>query len=252
MAELAGVTVRTLHHYDEIGLLSPSGRTSAGYRRYGDADLERLQQVRYYRELGFPLEEISAIIDRPGAARRPPAPPARAADGTDQAVAEMVAAIEFAMEANKMGIQLTPEERFEVFGDFDPEEHEAEGSSAGATPTRTGSRSGGPRATRRRTGCAQGGERGWGRRIVAVMASGAPADSRGDGPGRGAPAANRPLVLRVLVRDPHRVGRHVPRRRAVHRDYEKIAPGWRSTCTTRFGGTLHAAPADPACDGVGS
>ena len=65
VAELAGVTVRTLHHYDEIGLLSPSERTNTGYRRYDDADLERLQQILYYRELEFSLEEIAAILDDP-------------------------------------------------------------------------------------------------------------------------------------------------------------------------------------------
>jgi len=47
VARLAGVTVRTLHHYDEIGLLSPSERTPAGYRRYTDADLDRLQRVLF-------------------------------------------------------------------------------------------------------------------------------------------------------------------------------------------------------------
>ena len=67
VAELAGVTVRTLHHYDEIGLLSPSERTSTGYRRYDDADLERLQQILYYRELEFSLEEIATILDDPQA-----------------------------------------------------------------------------------------------------------------------------------------------------------------------------------------
>src|SRR5262245_24396153 len=67
VAEIAGVTVRTLHHYDEIGLLSPSDRTSTGYRRYDDADLDRLQQIRFYRELDFPLEEIAAILDDPDA-----------------------------------------------------------------------------------------------------------------------------------------------------------------------------------------
>lgn len=54
VAGFAGVTVRTLHHYDEIGLLSPSGRSSAGHRRYDDADLDRLQRILFYRELGFP------------------------------------------------------------------------------------------------------------------------------------------------------------------------------------------------------
>ena len=65
VAGLAGVTVRTLHHYDEIGLLSPDGRSRAGYRRYGDADLARLQQIMFYRELGFALDEIAAMLDDP-------------------------------------------------------------------------------------------------------------------------------------------------------------------------------------------
>src|SRR3954465_2394362 len=53
VARLAGVTVRTLHHYDEIGLVSPSGRSPAGYRLYDAADLDRLQAVLAYRALGF-------------------------------------------------------------------------------------------------------------------------------------------------------------------------------------------------------
>ena len=60
---MAGVTVRTLHHYDDIGLLVPGERTSAGYRVYTDADLERLQQIRFYRELGFGLDEIAVLLD---------------------------------------------------------------------------------------------------------------------------------------------------------------------------------------------
>ena len=67
VAALAGVTVRTLHHYDRIGLLSPSGRTSAGYRQYSPADLDRLHQVLLYRELGFPLEEVATLLDDPSA-----------------------------------------------------------------------------------------------------------------------------------------------------------------------------------------
>src|SRR3954464_14032056 len=67
VAALAGVTVRTLHHYDRIGLLSPSVRTAAGYRRYTPSDLDRLHQVLVYRELGFPLEEIATLLDDPGA-----------------------------------------------------------------------------------------------------------------------------------------------------------------------------------------
>ncbi|MEN3308048.1 MAG: MerR family transcriptional regulator, thiopeptide resistance regulator, partial [Micromonosporaceae bacterium] len=55
VARYAGISVRTLPHYDELKLLSPSGRTRAGYRRYDDADLQRLQQILFYRELGFAL-----------------------------------------------------------------------------------------------------------------------------------------------------------------------------------------------------
>src|SRR5262249_34912526 len=65
LARLAGVSVRTLHHYDEIDLLRPSARSSAGYRLYGQKDLERLQQVLFFRELGFPLEEIARIVRDP-------------------------------------------------------------------------------------------------------------------------------------------------------------------------------------------
>src|SRR3954462_4391959 len=63
LAKLTGVTVRALHHYDEIGLVRPSQRTAAGYRLYTDADVLRLQQVLLFRELGLPLEEIASAID---------------------------------------------------------------------------------------------------------------------------------------------------------------------------------------------
>jgi MerR family transcriptional regulator, thiopeptide resistance regulator len=66
VSELAGVTVRTLHHYDEIGLLRPSGRSEAGYRLYGHADLERLQEIVVWRQLGFSLTEVQDLLDDPG------------------------------------------------------------------------------------------------------------------------------------------------------------------------------------------
>ena len=127
VAALAGVTVRTLHHYDRIGLLSPSGRTSAGYRQYAPADLDRLHRVLLYRELGFPLEEVATLLDDPSA---DPADHLRRQhrllrDRLERTTA-MVAAVEKEMEARSMGISLTPEERFEVFGEHDPEQYEAE------------------------------------------------------------------------------------------------------------------------------
>ena len=63
VADVFGVTVRTLHHYDEIGLLVPSERSAAGYRLYTDGDLRRLQQIVVYRRLELPLEEIGSLLE---------------------------------------------------------------------------------------------------------------------------------------------------------------------------------------------
>jgi MerR family transcriptional regulator, thiopeptide resistance regulator len=69
LAKLTGITVRALHHYDEIGLVQPSDRSRAGYRLYGDDDVLRLQQVLVYKELGLPLDEIAAVLDDPAYSR---------------------------------------------------------------------------------------------------------------------------------------------------------------------------------------
>ncbi|HEX4813862.1 MAG TPA: MerR family transcriptional regulator, partial [Nonomuraea sp.] len=127
VARLAGVTVRTLHHYDEIGLLPPGERTRAGYRRYTDADLVRLQHILLYRELGFPLEEIAVILDEPAAdelthlRRQHELLTERA-----RRLHGRIAAVERAIQARTLGLALTPAERFEIFGDFRPEDHDAE------------------------------------------------------------------------------------------------------------------------------
>lgn len=65
VADLVGISVRTLHHYDEIGLLVPDQITDAGYRIYSDENLEMLQQILFFRELGFPLLKIKEIIHSP-------------------------------------------------------------------------------------------------------------------------------------------------------------------------------------------
>ncbi|WP_042403410.1 MerR family transcriptional regulator [Streptacidiphilus carbonis] len=118
VAGFAGTTVRTLHHYDEIKLLSPSGRTAGGYRRYDDADLDRLQQILFYRELGFSLEEIAGILDDREVSpsehlRRQHA----LLTGRIERLQQMAAAVEEALEARSMGINLSPEEKFEIFGE---------------------------------------------------------------------------------------------------------------------------------------
>ncbi|MFC5835376.1 MerR family transcriptional regulator [Nonomuraea insulae] len=127
VARLAGITVRTLHHYDEIGLLTPGERTHAGYRRYTDADLTRLQQILLYRELGFPLDDIAVILDEPRIddlthLRRQHELLTRKAERLH----EVITAVERAMQARTTGITLTPAERLEIFGRFRPEDHDAE------------------------------------------------------------------------------------------------------------------------------
>lgn len=127
VAKLAGVTVRTLHHYDALGLLSPGGRSAAGYRLYGEEDLKRLQRILYYRELGFTLKEIATILDDPKTPEMVHLErQRRLLQGRMERLSAMVAAIDREMEAREMDIRLTPEERLEVFGDFRPEEYEEE------------------------------------------------------------------------------------------------------------------------------
>ena len=65
VAELVGVSIRTLHHYDQIGLLSPKEITDSGYRLYSEENLETLQQILFFKELGFTLKEIKKIINSP-------------------------------------------------------------------------------------------------------------------------------------------------------------------------------------------
>ena len=127
VAELSGVTIRTLHHYDELGLLSQGGRSAAGYRIYEERDLERLQRILFYRELGFTLGEISTIVDDPrtdtlGHLRRQ----RELLNERIERLRTMVDAIDYEMEAMIMEIPLTPEERLEVFGEFRPEDYAEE------------------------------------------------------------------------------------------------------------------------------
>src|SRR5579875_201057 len=116
VATLAHVSVRTLHHYDAIGLLQPSGRTAGGHRRYNKVDLQRLQAILFYRELDFGLDDIAAMLADPRDAEshlRSQHQMLRERIGRDQ---RLLRAVERELEAREMGMSLTPEEQFEVFG----------------------------------------------------------------------------------------------------------------------------------------
>ena len=117
LARMSHVSVRTLHHYDSIGLLTPSGRRPAGYRLYSGADLRQLRQILFYRELEFGLDEIAEMLAAPDAGaddqlRRQH----RLLRQRQARTRALLAALEKEMEARKMGISLTPEEQFEIFG----------------------------------------------------------------------------------------------------------------------------------------
>jgi DNA-binding transcriptional MerR regulator len=129
VARLAGVTVRTLHHYDQIGLLPPSGRAANGYRTYTAVDLARLQRVLSWRELGFDLEQVADLVATDGS----PATVAEQLRRQHSLLVERIerlqavaATVHKTMEAHDMGIRLTPEEMLEVFGEHDPTEHAEE------------------------------------------------------------------------------------------------------------------------------
>ncbi|HUY96754.1 MAG TPA: MerR family transcriptional regulator [Verrucomicrobiae bacterium] len=121
VAKLANVTVRTLHHYHEAGVLRPTLRTESGYRMYSAADLERLQRILCYRQVGMGIAEIRTLLDAP--ADDPLAQLRRQhrllTDRIEQ-LERMRQAVAKMMEARRMGLQLDPHEMVEVFGGDDP------------------------------------------------------------------------------------------------------------------------------------
>ena len=117
LSRLSGVSVRTLHHYDEIGLVSPVTRSGGGYRLYDAEALARLRQVLFYRELGFALDDIASMLADPSLTTE--AHLRKQHHLLRDQIArkhELLGALEKEMGARNMGIALTPEEQFEVFG----------------------------------------------------------------------------------------------------------------------------------------
>jgi MerR family transcriptional regulator, thiopeptide resistance regulator len=133
VAELAGVSVRSLLHYEEIGLLAADARSEAGDWLYSHRDLERLQEILGWRELGFSLAEIGNLVgdlhyDRSGALRRQRA----LAKVQGERLASLTEALDRAIAAHDSG---EPQEEATMFDGFNPADHEDESRERwGATP----------------------------------------------------------------------------------------------------------------------
>lgn len=127
VANAAGVSVRTLHHYDSIGLLVPSARTDAGYRLYTHQDVERLQEILFFRELDIGLDDIAVLLAGGALDRRAALELQREMLVHKAArIRKLVASIDGALDASVKGRQMDKDEMLEVFGDFDPTEYEEE------------------------------------------------------------------------------------------------------------------------------
>lgn len=127
VAGLTGVTVRTLHHYDDIGLLNPQARSDTGYRLYGDTQIARLHDILLWRSLGFPLDEIRALLDDP---RHDPLEAMQL--HRDRllrevgALQERVCALDEAIARHTRGEALRDADLVVLFDGFDPAEHAEE------------------------------------------------------------------------------------------------------------------------------
>ena len=125
VSKLTGVSVRTLHHYDAIGLLKPTKVTAAGYRLYDDTALSRLQSILLFRELQFPLKEIKAILD--SSSFDPSAALTQQIELLELQYKHIGELISFAREIQKKGVN---EMNFHVFDKSEIEQYKAEARAA--------------------------------------------------------------------------------------------------------------------------
>jgi DNA-binding transcriptional MerR regulator len=127
VAQIAKISVRTLHHYDAIGLLVPSARSEAGYRLYADDDLLRLQQILIGRELGMTLEAIGRSLDDPAFDRRKALLEQRKLlERRAEETAEMIRAVDRALDVIERRGPERNSDMKDLFAGFDPSKYEAE------------------------------------------------------------------------------------------------------------------------------
>ncbi|PIC85878.1 MerR family transcriptional regulator [Sporosarcina sp. P20a] len=127
VAELVGISVRTLHHYDEIGLLTPEETTDVGYRYYSEQNLETLQQILFFKELDFPLKEIKVILSDPSFDRQQALQLHRKLLlEKRERIDQMIATIDKTTQYVKGEIHMSNEEKFKGFNfSHNPYEEEA-------------------------------------------------------------------------------------------------------------------------------
>jgi DNA-binding transcriptional MerR regulator len=124
LARASGVSVRTLHHYDALGLLKPAHVAANGYRLYGRAEAERLQEILFYRAAGMPLAEIAALLAEGNPAQRLEAHRARLA-GDLARLGRMLAALDRSLAALRGEKTMTIEELYKPFAPEKQADHEA-------------------------------------------------------------------------------------------------------------------------------
>jgi DNA-binding transcriptional MerR regulator len=127
VAEASGISIRTLHHYDAISLLKPAQVSASNYRLYSEADLQKLQQILFFRELGFSLKQIKDIVDSPDFDRRQALLHHKNALLMRlERIRRLIQTIDRTLDSEERTIAVTEQE---MFDGFDPTQYEEEGES---------------------------------------------------------------------------------------------------------------------------
>jgi DNA-binding transcriptional MerR regulator len=125
VADMAGISVRTLHYYDRIGLLVPEAVTASGYRLYSEQNLERLQQILFFKEMGFSLQEIKNILDHPKFDRKQALQVHKELlIKKKERLEEMIKTVEKTIKSIEGGIKMEKKEMFKGFDMSEIEEHQ--------------------------------------------------------------------------------------------------------------------------------
>ncbi|MFB4162013.1 MerR family transcriptional regulator [Geomicrobium sp. JSM 1781026] len=127
VSQIVGISVRTLHHYDEIGLLVPDTTTEAGYRLYSEENLKDLQQILFFKELGLSLKSIKEIITNPGFDHRDALMLHRKSlEEKKRAIVQMIETIDRTLDAKEGEIDMTDKKHFAGFDFSEGEQYEKE------------------------------------------------------------------------------------------------------------------------------